>query len=39
MYSDEIQLAYNFTKTNSYQQNIQQFAKKYPKYMANDLIV
>ncbi|MFJ7735065.1 hypothetical protein ACIQ2D_01885 [Lysinibacillus sp. NPDC097287] len=39
MYSDEIQLAYNFAKTNSYHQNIQQFAKKYPKYMRNNLIV
>ena len=38
MYSDEIQLARNFSKTSSYKQNIHKFSEKYPKYMTNIFI-
>lgn len=35
LYSDELQLAKNFMDTIHFKQCLQQFAKKYPKYLFN----
>lgn len=35
MYSDEMSLAYSFSNSTFFKQHIEQFSKKYPKYVTN----
>ncbi|UDK99180.1 hypothetical protein EYB33_19630 [Lysinibacillus sphaericus] len=39
LYSDELRLAHNFMHTFPFKQTLQQFAKKYPKYITNKQLV